>query len=131
MPDLGEIKGDILALGPAITQAQADFTKLESEIDAAAKSGAGALTRLHDYPYKVQLTGAAVDHVPLRTVEARVFQTRFTRILYDASRYCAELVHPNRRAAAVDLAARRQAFDATREALQQFTADWEAFAKKY
>jgi hypothetical protein len=115
-----EIKGDIVALTPKFGEDIAAFAKLKTEI-AAAGAAAG-----RDYPYKVQLVGADIDHVPVRSVIARQFQTRFVRILYDASRELGEIGRGRG-----DPSAHRAAFEKTSELLTQFQTDWKTFAKKY
>ena len=117
--EAAEIKGDIAALSQKFTENIAAFEKLKTEI-------AGAGSALRDYPYKVQLVGTDLDHVPVRSIAARQFQTRFVRILYDASRELAEVA---RGRAGADT--HRAAFEKTSETLKQFEADWSAFAKKY
>lgn len=132
VPAVDEVRTDIVALGPVIAQSTGDFDRLRADVTSALAGGAAGLTKLHDYPYKVQLLGAAVDHVPVRSLEARTFQTRYTRILYDASRQLADLLRIARKGAqAPEVVARKASFDKTSETLQGFGHDWTAFSKKY
>jgi hypothetical protein len=127
-----EVRGDIEALGPVVQQSNADFERLRGEVDAALAQGGEGPGKLHEYPYKVQLLGAAVDHVPVRSLEVRVFQTRYIRIMYDASRNLAELVRGGARGRPPSGAGeppQKVAFDKTSDALKAFAADWEAFVK--
>ena len=116
--EAAEVKSDIATLSQKFTEDIAAFEKLKSEI-----AGAQAL---RDYPYKVQLVGTDVDHVPVRSVAARQFQTRFVRILYDAARELAEVARGR-----TGVETHRAAFEKTSDALKQFESDWTAFAKKY
>jgi hypothetical protein len=117
--EAAEVKADIAALSQKFTENIAAFEKLKTEIAAAGSA-------LRDYPYKVQLVGTDIDHVPVRSIAARQFQTRFVRILYDASRELAEVARGRTGADT-----HRAAFEKTSETLKQFEADWTAFAKKY
>lgn len=116
--EAAEVKADIASLSQKFTENIAAFEKLKTEI-----AGAQAL---RDYPYKVQLVGTDIDHVPVRSIAARQFQTRFVRILYDAARELAEVAKGRSGADT-----HRAAFEKTSDTLKQFEADWTAFAKKY
>ena len=116
--EAAEVKADIASLSQKFTEDIAAFEKLKTEIAAAQA--------LRDYPYKVQLVGTDVDHVPVRSIAARQFQTRFVRILYDAARELAEVAKGRSGADT-----HRAAFEKTSDTLKQFEADWTAFAKKY
>ena len=116
--EAAEIKSDIGALSQKFTENIAAFEKLKTEV--------AGVQALRDYPYKVQLVGTDIDHVPVKSIAARQFQTRFVRILYDASRELAEVAR-GRTGAEVH----RAAFEKTSDSLKQFETDWTAFAKKY
>jgi type IV secretory pathway VirB10-like protein len=117
--EAAEIKGDVIALSPKFDEDIAAFEKLKTEIAAAGSA-------VRDYPYKVQLVGTDIDHVPVRSVAARQYQTRFVRILYDASRELAEVGRGRG-----DTSSHKAAFEKTSESLKQFQTEWASFAKKY
>jgi hypothetical protein len=117
--EAAEIKGDVAVLTPKFGEDIAAFEKLKTEIAAAGNA-------VRDYPYKVQLVGTDIDHVPVRSVAARQYQTRFVRILYDAARELAEVGKGRG-----DTSSHRAAFEKTSEMLKQFQSDWSNFAKKY
>jgi hypothetical protein len=125
-----EIREDIAVLGPAMTQGDSELERLRQEVDAAL-TGGDAGGRLHEYPYKVQLVGAGVDRVPVRTIEARGFQTRYTRTLYDASRALAELLRLGRKGAPAEVTARRAAFAASSDRLRELETDWKRFVAQH
>jgi hypothetical protein len=128
--EAAEIHADVTALGPAFTQGTADFERLRGEITQALANPGGAAT-LREHPFRIQQVGSDVDGLPVRSVAVRAFQTRFTRILYDASRLAADVVRTARTPGAKDLPARREALDKIGQSLTAFQTDWTAFARQH
>jgi hypothetical protein len=124
-----EFRSDIQAFDAALSRATQDLAVLSGEITKAEGEAGGALPR--DFPFRVQQIGAAADHVPMKSLEVRAFQTRLTRIFFDASRAVAERAHAGRGKSSGTSASGSNPLAATSEAMRSFQVDWDSFKKKH